>query len=69
MIPGNPFQYREGVLHCEQVDLSEIAARAGTPCYVYSRAAILERFLAYHEALASVRHMICYAVKANSNLA
>lgn len=64
-----PFHYHDGALFCEQVDLAEIAARAGTPCYVYSRAAILERFRAYDQALAGVPHMVCYAVKANSNLA
>jgi diaminopimelate decarboxylase len=69
MTPVNPFQYRDGVLHCEQVDLSEIARRAGTPCYVYSRAGILERFRAYDEGLSQVPHLVCYAVKANSNLA
>jgi len=69
MSPVNPFQYRDGVLHCEQVDLSEIAQRAGTPCYVYSRAGILERFRAYDEGLGEIPHLVCYAVKANSNLA
>jgi diaminopimelate decarboxylase len=69
MTPVNPFQYRDGVLHCEQVDLTEIARRAGTPCYVYSRAGILERFRAYDEGLSEVPHLVCYAVKANSNLA
>lgn len=64
-----PFYYRDGALCCEQVELAEIAARVGTPCYVYSGAAILDRFRAYEEALAGTPHMVCYAVKANSNLA
>ncbi|MCS7315098.1 MAG: diaminopimelate decarboxylase [Bryobacterales bacterium] len=64
-----PFRYRNGTLYCEQVELAAIAAGAGTPCYVYSRASILERFRAYDEALAGLPHMICYAVKANSNQA
>ncbi len=67
-MPG-PFHYRHGRLYCEEVQLDEIATRAGTPCYVYSRAGILERFRAYDEALAGLPHLVCYAVKANSNLA
>jgi diaminopimelate decarboxylase len=63
------FQYREGALHCEEVALADIAARAGTPCYVYSGRAVLNRFQAYDEALSGVPHKVCYAVKANSNLA
>jgi diaminopimelate decarboxylase len=65
--PG--FSYRQGALACESVSLSAIAQRAGTPAYVYSRAALTG---AYHEldrALGIVPHRICYAVKANSNLA
>jgi diaminopimelate decarboxylase len=63
------FQYDSHDLFCEQVVLAEIAARAGTPCYVYSSRAILENYRAYDEALAGAPHRICYAVKANSNLA
>ncbi len=64
------FDYRNGVLHCESVSLEEIAAKAGTPCYVYSAAGILERFRAYDEAFGDAQpHTVCYAVKANSNLA
>lgn len=63
------FEYRRGVLHCEDVDLSEIAARAGTPCYVYSRAAVLAALEAYESGLAGMPHRVCYAVKANGNLA
>lgn len=65
----NPFAYRSGALFCEDVSLSCIAESYGTPAYVYSRAAILNRFKAYKTALAGVPHRICYAVKANSNLA
>lgn len=64
----NPFQYRDGVLYCEDVELTEIAEQAGTPCYVYSAEAILSRYGAYHEGLAGTPHRVCYAVKANSNL-
>ena len=63
------FNYQGDTLYCDQVPLAEIAARAGTPCYVYSAGAILARLRAYDEALAGLDHRICYAVKANSNLA
>lgn len=63
------FQYRNGNLYAEQVALSAIAARFDTPCYVYSRAALEQAYTAYADALRDVDHMICYAVKANSNLA
>ncbi len=53
----------------EGVALDTIAERYGTPTYVYSRAALTEHFMAYQDALAGRRHLICYAVKANSNLA
>lgn len=62
------FQYRNGALFCEETALADIAARAGTPCYVYSRRAILERFRAYDEGLGELPHRICYSVKANSNI-
>lgn len=64
-----PFHYREGQLYCEDVPLSDIAREAGTPCYVYGAQGIRDRFLAYRNALSDVPHTICYAVKANSNLA
>ena len=63
------FGYREKALYCEGVALAEIAARAGTPCYVYSSAAILEDFRAYDNGFGGAPHAICYAVKANGNLA
>ena len=62
-------EYREHTLYSEGVALADIARREGTPCYVYSRAKILERFRAYEEAFGGVRHRVCYAVKANANLA
>jgi len=62
------FQYRQGSLYCEGVALADIAKNAGTPCYVYSSGAILERYRAYDEALSELPHQVCYAVKANSNL-
>src|SRR5450432_3003278 len=65
----NPFHYGEHALYCEGVALAEIAARAGTPCYVYSAAAILANFRAYDQTFGATPHTICYAVKANGNLA
>jgi diaminopimelate decarboxylase len=65
----NVFNYREHRLFAENVAVSDIAAAHGTPCYVYSRAALEARFLEYRDALADCEHLICYAVKANSNLA
>ncbi len=65
----SPFTYRGGELHCGPVSLRDIAAEAGTPVYVYSASAILERFLAYERAFADAPHLVCYAVKANGNLA
>ncbi len=63
------FQYREGELHAEAVPVGEIAARFGTPAYVYSRATLERHWLAFDRAFGSWPHLICYAVKANSNLA
>jgi diaminopimelate decarboxylase len=63
------FQHQHGSLQCEGVSLEAIAKAHGTPTYVYSRKAIKSAFLAYQSALADRPHLICYAVKANSNLA
>lgn len=65
----NSFTYRNGVLCAESVSLASLANDWGTPLYVYSRNHITERFLAYREALVGRDHLICYAVKANANLA
>jgi diaminopimelate decarboxylase len=67
-VPAEFFTYVDGVLHAERVSLEEIAESYGTPCYVYSRAAVERRFNAFHQALFGIDHLICYAVKANSNL-
>jgi diaminopimelate decarboxylase len=56
-------------LHAEGVALSAIAERFGTPCYVYSRAAIEDAYRAYDDAFAGIAHLVCYAMKANPNLA
>ncbi len=63
------FSYRDGTLACEDVSLAEIAAEFGTPVYVYSETSIRDRFRAVDAAYASVPHLICYALKANDNLA
>ncbi|HXF78146.1 MAG TPA: diaminopimelate decarboxylase [Usitatibacter sp.] len=59
----------DGVLAMDGVRLDEVAARFGTPCYVYSRGAIERAYRDFDEGLAGVDHLVCYAVKANSNLA
>ncbi len=62
------FSYRDGQLFAEDVALSAIAGRFGTPTYVYSRAHIEACYRAYDDALAGHPHLVCFAVKANSNL-
>lgn len=62
-------QYRDEALYMEQVSIESIAKQYGTPCYVYSKQAILDVYQAYTDSFASLDHQICYAVKANSNLA
>ena len=63
------FQYQDGRLRGEQVDLTGLADTFGTPCYVYSRATLERHWHAFDDALGAHPHLICYAVKANSNLA
>jgi diaminopimelate decarboxylase len=63
------FQYRGDALCVESVPLANIAEQFGTPCYVYSRAALTDGFNRFKQALQGRDHLICYAVKANSNLA
>ena len=65
----NHFGYRDGRLHCEEVPLEQIAQQVGTPCYVYSVATLTRHFNVFQEALADIKHLICYSVKACSNLA
>jgi diaminopimelate decarboxylase len=62
------FHYQDDNLLAEQVPLIAIAERYGTPCYVYSRAALETNWQAFDDALAGLEHRICYSVKANSNL-
>jgi diaminopimelate decarboxylase len=63
------FNYRDGTLHAENAPLPAIAERYGTPCYVYSRATIERHWRAFDDAFDGKPHLVCYAVKANSNLA
>src|SRR5216117_4060143 len=63
------FRYRDGKLHCEDVDLARVAEKFGTPTYVYSTETILDHYTRLDAALAPLDHLICYAVKANSNRA
>jgi diaminopimelate decarboxylase len=65
----SPFEYRNGELHAEGVPLAASAERFGTPCYVYSRAALTDAWRAFDAAFAGRDHLVCYAVKANPNLA
>ncbi|SDH62209.1 MULTISPECIES: diaminopimelate decarboxylase [unclassified Duganella] len=63
------FSYKDGVLHAEGTSLSAIAEQFGTPTYVYSKAALLNNFAAYSDACLGRDALVCYAMKANSNLA
>ena len=63
------FRYRDGTLYCEDVDLVRVAEQLGTPTYVYSSGTILDHYARMDAALAPLDHLICYAVKANSNRA
>jgi diaminopimelate decarboxylase len=63
------FLYRNGVLHAEDVPVPEIAAAVGTPFYIYSTATLTRHFRVFDEALAGMDHLICFAVKSNSNIA
>ena len=62
------FDYQNGELYAEAVPLSAIAAQYGTPCFVYSRSAIELAYRAWDSALEGMPHLVCFAVKANSNL-
>lgn len=62
------FHYDAGQLHCEGVPLHRIAAEVGTPVYIYSEATLHRHVQVFNEAFASVPHLTCYAIKANSNV-
>src|SRR6266566_9503088 len=63
------FRYCDGRLHCEDVDLARVAEQLGTPLYVYRAGTVLDHYQRLDAALAPLDHLICYAVKANSNRA
>ena len=63
------FEYRQGELYCEDVAIAQLAEQYGTPLFVYSRATLERHWHAFDSALADFDHLVCYAVKANSNLA
>lgn len=65
----NFFQYRNDELHAEEVPIARIAAEVGTPCYLYSLATLRRHYRVFDEAFRAVPHVICYSMKANSNLA
>jgi diaminopimelate decarboxylase len=64
-----PVTYQDRTLMCDGLALADVAAGAGTPCYVYSAATILENYSAYANAFAGTPHSVCYSVKSNGNLA
>ena len=63
------FRYQNNQLMAESVSVADIAAQYGTPCYIYSRATLERHWHAFNNAAGDREHIICYAVKANSNLA
>ena len=65
----NGFARQAGSLFCEDTQVSDLAEQFGTPLYIYSQSAITEAFLTWKQAFGDARHLVCYAVKANSNIA
>jgi diaminopimelate decarboxylase len=63
------FKFRDGELYCEDVPLQRIAGEVGTPVYVYSRRTLRDHYHGLEEAFSDLPHLICYSIKANSNLA
>ncbi len=63
------FHYKDGGLHCEEVSIATIANNVGTPFYLYSHRTLVRHFKAFDSAFEKVRHLVCYSVKANSNIA
>jgi len=62
------FESQKSILHCESCSLKQLAKEVGTPLYVYSRKALVENFKQFDTAFADIPHLVCFAVKANSNL-
>jgi len=69
MTPTTYYPYRHGQLCCESLPLTKLVDAVGTPAYVYSKAALLESYRAYDHVFKDVPHLVCYSIKANSNLA
>jgi diaminopimelate decarboxylase len=63
------FEYKQGVLHAEQVPVPTIVQEVGSPCYIYSRATLERHWHAFDASFGDHEHLVCYAVKANSNIA
>jgi diaminopimelate decarboxylase len=63
------FQYKADELYCEETPVRLIAEKVGTPCYIYSHATLSHHFMTFDSAFKDVAHLICYSVKANSNIA
>ena len=63
------FEYRNGQLFAENLPVADIAREYGTPCYIYSRATLERHWHAFNDAFGTQPHLVCYAVKANSNIA
>lgn len=63
------FSYKNGILHAEDLSLEQIAQEVGTPAYIYSQATLTRHFEAFSKAFDGLDHLVCYAVKANSNKA
>ncbi|MBW1680292.1 MAG: diaminopimelate decarboxylase, partial [Deltaproteobacteria bacterium] len=63
------FTYRENELYCEEVPVARIAEEVGTPLYLYSHATLRQHFRAVDDAFGDVRHLTCFSMKSNSNLA
>src|SRR3546814_9012462 len=69
-LAGHPhFHYQNGILHAEDVPLDTLASQLGTPLYVYSRAALAQAWRSYSDAIGARPVLVCYGMKANSNLA
>ncbi|SFH80985.1 diaminopimelate decarboxylase [Planctomicrobium piriforme] len=66
--PMNQFEYRDGELYCENVRIADLVKQHGTPLWVYSQSKLLQEYQAIRDAFAAVKPVICYSVKANSNL-
>ena len=63
------FAYRNRILHCEEIPVADLAAKYGTPLYVYSKATLLHHLTSIQTAFAELDPLICYSVKTNGNLA